>query len=270
MSRSSVQRLVSPPDPETDLKRDAIYEQLLLDIICGDLAAGEWLDESALAGRYRAGRAGIRDALSRLALEGLVERRPRLGTVVASPSFFELQQVFELRVQIEGQCAALAARNARPNEIDVDRRGICRRRSGHRAVGLAFAGAPRSLLPSGYGSGRAQHLARANAHHAAQQRAAVLALHLPRRPVETVKGEIAGHLKVAAAIAAHDPVAAQAAMRSVLERIPGDGARAVRRLAGTGSMTASDGTSTDHRTDRVSATRLATLPGFRRAAKSTH
>ena len=88
MPSQSVQKLAPSSEVDSDLKRDTIYEQILLDIICGELAAGELIDESALTEHYRAGRAGIRDALYRLSLEGLVERRPRLGTVVASPSFF--------------------------------------------------------------------------------------------------------------------------------------------------------------------------------------
>jgi DNA-binding GntR family transcriptional regulator len=43
---------------------------------------------------------------------------------------------------------------------------------------------------------------------------------LPRRPIEAVKSEMASHSAVAAAIAAHDPVAAQAAMRAVLSEFP--------------------------------------------------
>src|SRR5690606_41468290 len=45
------------------------------------------------------------------------ERRPRLGSIVASPSLIELQQVFHLRVQLEGQAARLAALNATEAEM---------------------------------------------------------------------------------------------------------------------------------------------------------
>src|SRR5262245_22592063 len=124
MPAGAAQRIASSADLDPDLKRDAVYEQVLLDIICGELRPGERIDELALAERYGAGRAGIRDTLYRLALEGLVERRPRLGTAVANPSVIELQQVFQLRVQIEGQCAALAARNARPDDLAAIQRAF--------------------------------------------------------------------------------------------------------------------------------------------------
>jgi DNA-binding GntR family transcriptional regulator len=220
MPIQAVYRAVPRAEVDSDLKRDAIYEQILLDIVCGDIAAGEWIDENALAGRYGAGRAGIRDALFRLALEGLVERRPRLGTVVASPSFVELQQVFELRVRIEGQCAALAAQNSRPFEIE--------------AINAAFVDADDAITKSDWRSlvraDRAFHHAMAAAAHNVWLERTLVTLHnsalrfwhygLSRRPIDAVKNEIESHRKVATAIAAHDPAAAQAAMRAVLSEFP--------------------------------------------------
>jgi DNA-binding GntR family transcriptional regulator len=43
---------------------------------------------------------------------------------------------------------------------------------------------------------------------------------LPRRPVEAVQNEMASHRAIADAIAARDPVAAQAAMHAVLSQFP--------------------------------------------------
>jgi len=219
MAAQTARKLI-PVEQEADLKRDAAYERILLDIICGNLAPGEWVDETALAERYAAGRAGVRDALLRLALEGLVERRPRLGTVVSSPSVFELQQVFELRVQIEGQCAALAARNARPREIEAINASLT-------DVNHAIANADWRLLVC---CDRSFHHAMAAAAHNVWLERTLITLHnsalrfwhhaLPRRPVKAVKDEMASHRAVAAAIAAHDPVAAQAAMRAVLSEFP--------------------------------------------------
>ena len=65
------------------LLKSRLYQRLLVDIIIGTLAPGEQLDENALAKRYGGGLAGIREALARLALEGLVVRRARVGTSVA-------------------------------------------------------------------------------------------------------------------------------------------------------------------------------------------
>ena len=99
------------------LQKARIYEQILLDIILGELPPMRVLDERALARHYAAGIAGVRDTLGRLALEGLVVRRPRVGTVVAPLDVREIEQAFEVRYMLEGRCAALAARNAKADDI---------------------------------------------------------------------------------------------------------------------------------------------------------
>ena len=58
------------------------------------------------------GRTPVREALQRLAYEGLVELRPRRGASVAGLSILDLQQIFELRRLVEGHAAALAAERA--------------------------------------------------------------------------------------------------------------------------------------------------------------
>jgi DNA-binding GntR family transcriptional regulator len=55
------------------------------------------------------GRTPIREALQRLAAEGLVFFAPRRGMFVADVSLTDLQKVFELRMILEGFCARLAA-----------------------------------------------------------------------------------------------------------------------------------------------------------------
>ncbi|NQE64421.1 GntR family transcriptional regulator [Caulobacter sp. RHG1] len=95
-----------------ELQKTKVYEQILLDLILGELAAGSRLDEQSLAARYEAGLAGVRDALGRLALEGLVIRRARSGTTVASLDLVELRQGYDARVLIEPHCATLAAKVA--------------------------------------------------------------------------------------------------------------------------------------------------------------
>jgi DNA-binding GntR family transcriptional regulator len=104
-------------DWSPDLQKARVYEQILLDIILGELPPGGRLDEQALARRYDAGLAGIRDALGRLALEGLVVRRARAGTTVSPLDIIEVRQAFEARGLIEPHCAAQAALNATDEDI---------------------------------------------------------------------------------------------------------------------------------------------------------
>jgi len=91
------------------LLKAQLYGRLLLDIIIGALKPGEALDENALARRYDGGLAGIRDALARLALEGLVVRKARVGTTVAALDLAEARDAFQARRLVEIHCAGLAA-----------------------------------------------------------------------------------------------------------------------------------------------------------------
>jgi DNA-binding GntR family transcriptional regulator len=105
------------PEWSPDLRKARVYERILLDIILGALAPGSRLDEQDLARRYDAGLAGVREALGRLALEGLVVRRARAGTTVAPLDLLEVRQAVDARRLIEPHCAALAASNAGPEDI---------------------------------------------------------------------------------------------------------------------------------------------------------
>jgi len=105
------------PEWSPDLRKARVYEQILLDVILGELPPGGRLDEQDLALRYDAGLAGVREALGRLALEGLVARRARAGTTVAPLDLTEVRQAVEARRLIEPHCAALAALNATAEDI---------------------------------------------------------------------------------------------------------------------------------------------------------
>jgi DNA-binding GntR family transcriptional regulator len=114
-SEASVMATIRHWPPE--LQKARVYEQILLDIILSELAPGVRLDEQTLARRYEAGLAGVRDALGRLALEGLVIRKARARTTVAPLDIVELRQAYEARVLIEPHCAALAARHASREDL---------------------------------------------------------------------------------------------------------------------------------------------------------
>ena len=93
------------------LSRQA-YAQIRDRIITLQLAPGTLLHEAALMEEFDLGRTPIREALQRLACEGLVVIRPRRGTFVANLGITDLQQIFELRQVLEGYATALAAERA--------------------------------------------------------------------------------------------------------------------------------------------------------------
>ncbi|KZM48207.1 GntR family transcriptional regulator [Labrenzia sp. OB1] len=73
--------------------RSAILERALM--------PGMKLPEDSLGERFGASRTIVRQALERLAAEGLVELRRNRGAVVATPSLEEARDLFDLRSQIE-------------------------------------------------------------------------------------------------------------------------------------------------------------------------
>ena len=117
-SLSAAGVLALSEDWSPDLQKARVYEQILLDIILGELPPGARLDEQGLAQRYQAGLAGVRDALGRLALEGLVLRRPRAGTTVSPLDMVELGHALDVRRLLEPYCAVLAAANATAPDVD--------------------------------------------------------------------------------------------------------------------------------------------------------
>jgi DNA-binding GntR family transcriptional regulator len=88
-------------------------------ILSGDLAAGERLGEVELAEELRMSRTPVREALRRLAAEGLVEVAANRGARVTTWSDAELEYVFELRARLEGLSARDAAGKATPDQLDA-------------------------------------------------------------------------------------------------------------------------------------------------------
>jgi DNA-binding GntR family transcriptional regulator len=89
------------------------------DILRGALPAGARLGEVELADRLGVSRTPVREALSRLAAEGLVELVPNRGARVASWTVDELEGVFALRSLLEPQLTALAVPHASAADLDA-------------------------------------------------------------------------------------------------------------------------------------------------------
>lgn len=95
---------------------DDLRRRLEEEILSGELAPGDRLDETKLAARFSVSRTPVREALQQLATEKLVELRPRQGAVVAAVTVQELLQMFEVMAELEALCAGLAARRMTPEE----------------------------------------------------------------------------------------------------------------------------------------------------------
>ncbi len=87
-----------------------LVQALEQEIVTGQLAPGERLDEATLASRFGVSRTPVREALNQLASTGLVEVKPRRGAAVAAPGLKDLLEMFEVMAELEGLCGRLAAR----------------------------------------------------------------------------------------------------------------------------------------------------------------
>jgi DNA-binding GntR family transcriptional regulator len=88
-------------------------------ILRGELPAGARLGEAELAERLGVSRTPVREALTRLAAEGLVDIVPNRGARVSSWSTTELEGVFDLRSVLEPRITALAVPRAEPTDLAV-------------------------------------------------------------------------------------------------------------------------------------------------------
>lgn len=89
-------------------------------IVSLELAPGAVIDERELMERLGIGRTPVREALRRLAQEGLVEVYPRRGMFVTGVDVRELARLSEVRAVLEPEAARLAAERA----TDTDRAEI--------------------------------------------------------------------------------------------------------------------------------------------------
>lgn len=89
-----------PPKPGTD-RAGQIYRALRHAIIEQALEPGAKLPEDTIGERFGASRTIVRNALGQLAAEGLVELRRNRGAAVATPSWEEARDIFDVRLGLE-------------------------------------------------------------------------------------------------------------------------------------------------------------------------
>jgi DNA-binding GntR family transcriptional regulator len=107
---------VDPERTETRSLAEKAYYLIRDRIISLRLPPGATVDERALMVELGLGRTPIREALRRLADEKLVEVAPRRGMFVTHIDIRDLASIAEVRVEIEGHAARLAAERASQSE----------------------------------------------------------------------------------------------------------------------------------------------------------
>ena len=208
-----------PPAPQTAPPHGAtvkyVYDHLREDILQRRLGPGSRLIENDLTQRFDVSRGPIREALRRLAAEGLIEHVPNRGGMVRRLSRTEMREFFEIRIELETLAVRLAAQNDDP----VARAAFCN------AVDPIFDDAPRDF----------SHYLSENAafHEAILTLAGSKALHelVDRLQLTLLMGQVRArvgddvintsvseHRKIVDAIMKRDAESAGAALRAHLER----------------------------------------------------
>ncbi|MCL3883114.1 GntR family transcriptional regulator [Marivita sp. GX14005] len=134
---------------------EALLEKLRAAIEDGRLPPGARLPEEKLARALDASRARVREVLSLLANERLVELQTNRGAFVAKPTVEEARHICEARLMAERTTARLAAERATPDAVrkmremvaeeqiawdsDDVRNAVAKSRGFHRAIAEAAA-----------------------------------------------------------------------------------------------------------------------------------
>ena len=90
--------------------REQVYQQLRDEILNGRVSPRERLTEPKLSKAFDVSRTPVREALSRLLSDGLVERTD-FGYAVVVPSLASLRDLYELRITLELRGVARAIEN---------------------------------------------------------------------------------------------------------------------------------------------------------------
>ena len=96
---------------------EQVFERLETDILSGVYQRGETLTELKLVGDLGVSRTPVREALHRLKQENLIDITPK-GILVVGVTQKDLEDIFAIRIRIEGLASAEAAKRITDEEIE--------------------------------------------------------------------------------------------------------------------------------------------------------
>lgn len=100
--------------PVAPIQQDSLaelaYRAIWEGIVSGRYAMGQRLVETSLANDFGISRGPVREALTRLYEEGLVEQLPRRGTYVRNFAARDLVDIYNVRLALEAAAARLVVR----------------------------------------------------------------------------------------------------------------------------------------------------------------
>ncbi|GMA64404.1 GntR family transcriptional regulator [Alicyclobacillus fastidiosus] len=93
---------------ETSILTDQVYQVLRKEIIGGKFAPGTKLDINALASDFKVSRSPVKDAITQLVHDGLIEILPRKGTYVTQLKREDFIELLDVRLMVESWAASKA------------------------------------------------------------------------------------------------------------------------------------------------------------------
>jgi DNA-binding GntR family transcriptional regulator len=201
--------------PAHGAKVSFIVERLREDILVGSMAPGSRLVECDLTARFAVSRGPVREALRRLAAEGLIDHWPNRGALVRRLSARDISEFFQIRVEVESLAARLAAES---DDEDARRRFTA-------AIRPILTDEPRRL-PEYLAENAAFHQALMALAGNRQLRDLAMRLHLPLIMAQVadiltpdvLEASVREHRAIVEAILKHDAQGAANLMRAHLER----------------------------------------------------
>jgi DNA-binding GntR family transcriptional regulator len=207
---------------------DWVYEELKAAIVELRLAPGNPLREATLAEQLGVSKTPIREALTRLEQEGLVETTSFKGAVVSDYSRQDLTEIYELRELLETAAVRIAAESmddearARLERISDESQGLKKGNAAHLATLISefddvlFDQVHNSRIKALIENLRA-HLTRIG--------------HLTEGIPGRIEASVDEHKRIVEAIAANDPVAAEKHLRDHIRSVRDDQLRALGEAA---------------------------------------
>lgn len=97
----------------------SIYKELERRIIDMEYQPGDAISEKALIAEFGVSRTPIREAILKLSERGLLILRPRIGTFVTQIDLESVKHAYEVKKNLEGLAAELAATRATSDQIQT-------------------------------------------------------------------------------------------------------------------------------------------------------
>lgn len=196
---------------------DEAYAHILRALRHGRFRAGERLIAESIAAEIGTSRMPVREALRRLAAEGLVTIRTNRGVTVNALDVKDMQEAFEMRAVLEGLAVRLAVPRLRP--VDLRRlQAMLDAMEDRSAPDADWTGAHRAFHETLCAYSESPRLLRqiASLHSLVEPH-----MRLWDRMADRHVGTREHHEELLAALREGDPAACEAAMRRhVMETVP--------------------------------------------------